>query len=114
MFGTALALAIHCTTSEALAQQTIFLEFQPAIQGESTAIGFTNQIDVMNATLAAKNPACTGALTELVSRHYGPRTINISADSIYTGALGGALFARRDLRVPDVTEPTKECATCID
>ncbi len=62
----------------------------------------------------AKNPACTGALTELVSRHYGPRTINISADSIYTGALGGALFARRDLRVPDVTEPTKECATCID
>ena len=26
----------------------------------------------------------------------------------------GALFARRDLRVPDVTEPTKEGATCID
>lgn len=60
LFGTAVTLAILCTTGAAHAQQTIFLEFQPAIQGESTAIGFTNQIDVMNATLAAKNPACTG------------------------------------------------------
>jgi benzoyl-CoA reductase subunit A len=28
--------------------------------------------------------------------NYGEMTINISPDSIYTGALGAALFAKRD------------------
>jgi benzoyl-CoA reductase subunit A len=43
----------------------------------------------------AKNPAAVAALQELVDENYGARTLNISADSIYTGALGAALFARR-------------------
>jgi benzoyl-CoA reductase subunit A len=44
----------------------------------------------------AKNPAATDALSQLVEENYGEMTVNISADSIYTGALGAALFARRD------------------
>ena len=43
----------------------------------------------------AKNPAAVRAIRELVGENYGARTINISADSIYTGALGAALFAKR-------------------
>jgi benzoyl-CoA reductase subunit A len=43
----------------------------------------------------AKNPAAVAALEELVRENYGQRALNISADSIYTGALGAALFARR-------------------
>ena len=46
----------------------------------------------------ARNPAAVGALRELVKENYGDRTLNISADSIYTGALGAALFARRAAR----------------
>jgi benzoyl-CoA reductase subunit A len=44
----------------------------------------------------AKNPAAVDALASLVRDHYGTMAMNISPDSIYTGALGGALFARRD------------------
>jgi benzoyl-CoA reductase subunit A len=43
----------------------------------------------------AKNPAAVRALAGLVAENYGPRRINISADSIYTGALGAAHFALR-------------------
>ena len=43
----------------------------------------------------ARNPAAVSALRELVQENYGDRVLNISADSIYTGALGAALFARR-------------------
>jgi benzoyl-CoA reductase subunit A len=43
----------------------------------------------------AKNPAAVAALVELVHENYGRRVLNTSADSIYTGALGAALFARR-------------------
>jgi benzoyl-CoA reductase subunit A len=46
----------------------------------------------------ARNPAAVGALRSLVAENYGDRTLNISSDSIYTGALGAALFARRDGR----------------
>ena len=46
----------------------------------------------------AKNPAAVDALHQLVAENYGQRTINISPDSIYTGAIGAALFARRDLK----------------
>lgn len=42
----------------------------------------------------AKNPAAVAALERLVREAYGERKINISPDSIYTGALGAALFAR--------------------
>jgi benzoyl-CoA reductase subunit A len=44
----------------------------------------------------AKNPAARDALAGLVRENYGTLTMNISPDSIYTGALGAALFARRD------------------
>jgi hypothetical protein len=40
---------------------------------------------------------------ELVEENYGARTLNISAESIYTGALGAALFARRAAEVPAVS-----------
>jgi benzoyl-CoA reductase subunit A len=43
----------------------------------------------------AKNPAAVRAIRGLVEENYGARTINISPDSIYTGALGAALFAKR-------------------
>lgn len=43
----------------------------------------------------ARNAAAVRALRNLVEEHYGPRKINISPDSIFTGALGAALFARR-------------------
>ena len=43
----------------------------------------------------ARNSAAVAALRELVRQNYGAMTINISPDSIYTGALGAALFARR-------------------
>jgi benzoyl-CoA reductase subunit A len=43
----------------------------------------------------AKNPAALDALRRLVGENYGERTLNVSPDSIYTGAVGAALFARR-------------------
>jgi len=46
----------------------------------------------------ARNEAATTSLRELVAENYGERTINISPNSIYTGALGGALFALRALQ----------------
>jgi benzoyl-CoA reductase subunit A len=55
----------------------------------------------------ASNPAAVRALRELVRENYGDRTLNISPGSIYTGALGAALFALRgsDAVVP-LAEPT--------
>jgi benzoyl-CoA reductase subunit A len=44
----------------------------------------------------ARNSAATRALRRLVAENYGEKTINISPDSIYTGALGAALFAHRE------------------
>jgi benzoyl-CoA reductase subunit A len=43
----------------------------------------------------AKNEAAVKQLHELVKENYGDVKINIDPDSIYTGALGGAEFARR-------------------
>lgn len=43
----------------------------------------------------ARNQAAVAALVKLVDENYGARTVNISEDSIYTGALGAALFALR-------------------
>jgi len=45
----------------------------------------------------ASNPAAVRALRDLVGENYGPRVLNISPSSIYTGALGAALFALRDV-----------------
>jgi benzoyl-CoA reductase subunit A len=44
----------------------------------------------------AKNPAAVRALGDLVRENYGAIRTSISADSIYTGALGAALFAWRE------------------
>jgi benzoyl-CoA reductase subunit A len=43
----------------------------------------------------ARNPAAVAALERLVQENYGPRRINISRESIFTGAIGAAHFARR-------------------
>jgi benzoyl-CoA reductase subunit A len=43
----------------------------------------------------ARNPAAVDALSRLVEENYGKVVMNISPDSIYTGALGAALFAHR-------------------
>jgi benzoyl-CoA reductase subunit A len=56
----------------------------------------------------ARNPAAVRALQSLVGENYGDVKMNISPDSIYTGALGAALFARREgLRGP-AAEPALE------
>jgi benzoyl-CoA reductase subunit A len=51
----------------------------------------------------AKNDAAVGALRDLVGENYGDVQMNISPDSIYTGALGAALFARREWQQPAAT-----------
>jgi benzoyl-CoA reductase subunit A len=43
----------------------------------------------------ARNPAVVDALQELIEENYGTRTLNIHPDSIYTGAVGAALFAQQ-------------------
>lgn len=43
----------------------------------------------------AKNVTATQVLRDLIHKNYGDVTINISPDSIFTGALGAALFAHR-------------------
>jgi benzoyl-CoA reductase subunit A len=48
----------------------------------------------------ARNTAAVEALQRLVQENYGEVTMNISADSIYTGALGAALFALRGATAP--------------
>ena len=48
----------------------------------------------------ARNPAVIKYLTQLVKENYGNDIqINIDSDSIFMGALGGALFARRNMKV---------------
>lgn len=44
----------------------------------------------------ARNPAAVQALRELVAENYGDVTINVAPDSIFTGALGAARFAREE------------------
>ncbi|MEE8433916.1 MAG: benzoyl-CoA reductase subunit A [bacterium] len=47
----------------------------------------------------ANNEAAVHALSTLVEENYGKRKLNISANSIYTGAIGAALFALRNVAV---------------
>jgi benzoyl-CoA reductase subunit A len=47
----------------------------------------------------AKNQAAVEALHKLIDENYGKIKVNISADSIYTGAIGAALFAHRGIEV---------------
>ena len=44
----------------------------------------------------ARNEAAVSSLKKLIFENYGTLTVNISADSIFTGAHGAALFAKRD------------------
>ena len=48
----------------------------------------------------ARNEAAVRALRDLVAENYGDITLNIAPDSIFTGALGAATFARRDTPAP--------------
>ena len=56
--------------------------------------GISNQFTFTGGV--AKNPAAVRALKGLLAENYGQIDINISDDSIYTGALGAALFALRE------------------
>lgn len=47
----------------------------------------------------AKNPAAVRALREVGEENYGEFVLNIAPDSIYTGAIGAATFAQRDMGV---------------
>ncbi len=42
----------------------------------------------------ANNEAAVSALRGLIEENFGPRTFNISSNSIYTGAIGAALFSQ--------------------
>jgi benzoyl-CoA reductase subunit A len=55
--------------------------------------GVTNEFTFTGGV--AKNEAAVKELRQLVRENYGEVTINISPESIYTGALGGATFAHR-------------------
>jgi benzoyl-CoA reductase subunit A len=63
--------------------------------------GVTNEFTFTGGV--AKNPAAVGALGKLLTENYGEVTMNISDDSIYTGALGAALFALRNSAKPVAT-----------
>ncbi len=53
----------------------------------------------------ANNPAAVRALRQLVTENYGELTMNISPASIYTGALGAAIFAARSLEAATAEVP---------
>ncbi len=50
----------------------------------------------------AKNAAVVDALDTLIVENYGKRTLNIHTDSIYTGAIGAALYAHRAIDLEEV------------
>jgi benzoyl-CoA reductase subunit A len=56
--------------------------------------GITNEFTFTGGV--ARNPAAVNALKALLAANYGSIDVNISEDSIYTGALGAALFALRE------------------
>jgi benzoyl-CoA reductase subunit A len=64
-----------------------------AISIISRSGGVTNEFTFTGGV--AKNEAAVRELRKLIKENYGEVTININPDSIYTGALGAAEFARR-------------------
>jgi benzoyl-CoA reductase subunit A len=64
-----------------------------AISIISRSGGVTNEFTFTGGV--AKNGAAVRELRKLIKENYGDVTININPDSIYTGALGAAEFARR-------------------
>ncbi len=60
----------------------------------------------------ARNPAVIKYLAQLVKENYGDQiTINIHHDSIFMGALGGAMFARRNTRAELPAEKREKVST---
>ncbi|MDX2359580.1 MAG: BadF/BadG/BcrA/BcrD ATPase family protein [Crocinitomicaceae bacterium] len=55
----------------------------------------------------ARNQAVVKYVTQMVTDAYGEVTMNIHTDSIFMGALGGAMFARRNLNVDLPTQQKK-------
>ncbi len=75
-----------------------------AISIISRSGGVTNEFTFTGGV--AKNEAAVRELRKLIKENYGDVTININPDSIYTGALGAAEFARRaHLGQNDGSEP---------
>jgi benzoyl-CoA reductase subunit A len=64
-----------------------------AISIISRSGGVTNEFTFTGGV--AKNEAAVRELKKLIKENYGEVTININPESIYTGALGAAEFARR-------------------
>ncbi|MGA7326355.1 MAG: benzoyl-CoA reductase subunit A [Rhodomicrobium sp.] len=64
-----------------------------AISIISRSGGVTNEFTFTGGV--AKNDAAVRELRKLIKENYGDVTININPESIYTGALGAAEFARR-------------------
>jgi benzoyl-CoA reductase subunit A len=64
-----------------------------AISIISRSGGVTNEFTFTGGV--AKNEAAVRELRKLLKDNYGDVTININPESIYTGALGAAEFARR-------------------
>jgi benzoyl-CoA reductase subunit A len=64
-----------------------------AISIISRSGGVTNEFTFTGGV--AKNEAAVRELKKLINENYGEVTININPESIYTGALGAAEFARR-------------------
>ncbi len=64
-----------------------------AISILSRSGGVTNEFTFTGGV--AKNEAAVRELRKVIKENYGDVTININPDSIYTGALGAAEFARR-------------------
>ncbi|MBZ0121746.1 MAG: acyl-CoA dehydratase activase [Sandaracinaceae bacterium] len=58
----------------------------------------------------AHNAMAVRVLTELVAENYGARTLNVSPSSIYTGALGAAMFAKRHAEGADEPLPELEAS----
>jgi len=75
-----------------------------AISIISRSGGVTNEFTFTGGV--AKNEAAVRELRKIIKENYGDVTININPDSIYTGALGAAEFARRaHLGQHDGSEP---------
>ena len=72
-----------------LAEGTLRQDARPALYRYEQQFTFTGGV--------AKNESAVNELRKLIRENYGERTINISDESIYTGALGGSEFARRAL-----------------
>ena len=62
----------------------------------------------------AKNEAAVRELKKLLKENYGEVTINIDPDSIYTGALGGAEFARRAVMEGDAVPEIDQAALAAE